>query len=617
MLNDMLPIKIAILDSGANFRHPALKNAKINGFSFINDQLNIQTDYSDNLGHGTAIAALIHSIAPRCEMFAIKIFNDDFCYTESTLLAVMEWIAENKHFDIINISAGITQPCHLPDLFNICKKISDKGTIIISAFDNEGAISYPAAFDCVLGIDTGKFCTTRDEFEYVESDIININAHGRRQRLAWSDPDYVTGAGSSYACARVTGKVALFMENRRLNIDQVKLEFKSIAKVIHTNSSNNLQRVPLKPPIMNNVLLFPFNKEMHSIIRHSDLVTFNIIAVCHSKYSGMVGKTISEAMNDTSIIGEIANKKIHNIMNLSDDIWCNADTLILGHCGLLSQYTKGRVPIGDIIKKAIKDNKNIFSFDPLPYYREWASNIGYSGNIYWSEINHADVPQNRFGKLHRMTKPILGIFGTSSQVGKVTLQLNLRSSLLKKGYKVGQLGTEPNALLFEFDEVYHCGHNTEVTLSRCELLTYLNEMLNRIDKKDVDLIIVGGQGTVLPKTVSNTRPYFAIRMEFLYATQPDIIVLCIRYEDTVRHINNTIKTIEGVADAKVLGLVLFPFRTDEGLLGTAKNTRRISESEFSAKKKELEQEICVPVYDLSSSDNIEQLLETCIENLSP
>ena len=68
--NDVLPIRIAILDSGVNAKHLALKNAKIGGFSFVfdNDQFNIQSDYSDHLGHGTAISALIHSTAPRCEI---------------------------------------------------------------------------------------------------------------------------------------------------------------------------------------------------------------------------------------------------------------------------------------------------------------------------------------------------------------------------------------------------------------------------------------------------------------------------------------------------------------------------------------------------------------------
>ena len=158
-MQDKSNVKIAILDTGVKLSHPALSNATIHGYAISYDGKNviISDNFDDNLGHGTAIASIIHSIAPQCEITAIRMFADNLNLEEETLIKVLGYIAENEKFDIINISSGITQPSHLDDLCKICKIISDKGTLILSAFDNEGAVAYPAAFDNVIGVDSGDF----------------------------------------------------------------------------------------------------------------------------------------------------------------------------------------------------------------------------------------------------------------------------------------------------------------------------------------------------------------------------------------------------------------------------------------------------------------------------
>lgn len=49
--------------------------------------------------------------------------------------------------------------------------------------------------------------------------------------------------------------------------------------------------------------------------------------------------------------------------------------------------------------------------------------------------------------LYRISTPVLAVCGTSSKQGKFTLQLELRKRFCEMGYKVGQIGTEPNSLL--------------------------------------------------------------------------------------------------------------------------------------------------------------------------
>ena len=75
---------------------------------------------------------------------------------EDLLISAILYIEENINCRVINISSGIKLCERLIEFRNICNRISDKGIFIVSAFDNDGAMSYPAAFDSVIGVENEK-----------------------------------------------------------------------------------------------------------------------------------------------------------------------------------------------------------------------------------------------------------------------------------------------------------------------------------------------------------------------------------------------------------------------------------------------------------------------------
>lgn len=89
-------------------------------------------------------------------------------------------------------------------MYNICKKLTDKGVILVSAFDNSGTISYPAAFENVIGVISGPNCKKSSDFEYMDDTVVNVGAKGGIQRIAWKEPNYILMGGNSFACAYVT-----------------------------------------------------------------------------------------------------------------------------------------------------------------------------------------------------------------------------------------------------------------------------------------------------------------------------------------------------------------------------------------------------------------------------
>ena len=70
--------------------------------------------------------------------------------------------------------------------------------------------------------------------------------------------------------------------------------------------------------------IFPFNKEMHSLIRYHHLLSFELVDVYDVKYSFTVGASTSFLMNDMSV-------KNYIIKNISEVDWDSFDTLIVGH----------------------------------------------------------------------------------------------------------------------------------------------------------------------------------------------------------------------------------------------------------------------------------------------
>ena len=127
------------------------------------------------------------------------------------------------------------------------------GTIIVSAFDNAGSLSFPAAFENVIGVTTGQSCFSTNDFEYVQDAVVNLGAKGNIQRLAWNNPDYIMLGGNSFACAHVTVQIAKFIAEGINGIDSIMEAFKSIAKskYIDTNESKNKRNIGLPFSIEN------------------------------------------------------------------------------------------------------------------------------------------------------------------------------------------------------------------------------------------------------------------------------------------------------------------------------------------------------------------------------
>ncbi|GHU76486.1 hypothetical protein FACS189461_4090 [Spirochaetia bacterium] len=147
--------------------------------------------------------------------------------------------------------------------------------------------------------------------------------------------------------------------------------------------------------------------------------------------------------------------------------------MILGHTHDLEYFSN--VKIRDpIIASSIERKINLFSFEDEGFTSEVHALFKDKGiNLYYPELSVDNIPE-KMGKMYTIKTPVLGVFGTSKQQGKFTLQLQLRERFLRDRYKIGQLGSEPESLLFGMDYVYPFGYRGIADSSSLRTIEYLN-----------------------------------------------------------------------------------------------------------------------------------------------
>ena len=232
------------------------------------------TEDNDSFGHGTAVAGIISQTNKDINIVMIGIPGIEEGMDARTLVCVLNYIRVTQKPDVINLSLGVNICDNYDELYCACQALTDDGTIIVAAFDNSGSISYPAAFDNVIGVTSGSSLRKTNEFGFFEDEVINIVAKGGLQRVAWIGPEYILLSGNSLACAHTTSKVIDYLYEGARNRNEVLEMFKRDASTIYQIKAHNpCTQIGFD---IDKAALFPFNKEMHSLVRYSYLLPFTI-----------------------------------------------------------------------------------------------------------------------------------------------------------------------------------------------------------------------------------------------------------------------------------------------------------------------------------------------------
>lgn len=198
---------IAIIDSGVNSGHIHVGNVSGGlGYCLSADGEVVKTDdFGDEIGHGTAIAGIIHRENPSAELYAIKIFKERLSTSISVLLKALSWAVENR-FRIIHLSLCVEEESIGGGLQALCRKAHDNNQLILASAKGPDDRTYPASFDTVVGVYWNSSCSGK-ETVYHPGSRIEFGAHGWPRPLPGM-PQERNFRGSSFAVAHVTAKAA-------------------------------------------------------------------------------------------------------------------------------------------------------------------------------------------------------------------------------------------------------------------------------------------------------------------------------------------------------------------------------------------------------------------------
>ena len=589
----MRKIRIAIVDSGVRTDHPAFKTVEPKVIYYSGLQKG-----EGSCGHGTAVYNIIRKVEDIADIINFQITDPNGEIDERVLISCLHDIRDKYDIDILNLSLGLSLSENWEELKSACDDLVAKGVIIVSAFDNIGSVSYPAAFSNVIGVTTSDICLKTNDFIVFNDTVVNIGAKGNLQRLAWDVPDYIMMHGNSFACAHVTVQIARFISKDRFALLTIMDKFREIALPISFH--NTVKTKKRKMFKIRKAILFPFNKEMHSIIRFHEMLPFEVTGIYDIRLSSHVGSSTDHVMK--------ANVKSYPIKNVDDIDWNSCDTVIIGNIPFQNVIELSTAR-DNLIEKAISLNKNIFSFDDLYEKYEYDS-------MFCPIVQQTDLPPERFGKLYRISRPVIGVYGTSSVQGKFTLQLELRKKFLDNGYTVGQIGTEPSSQLFGMDFAYPMGFNSSVYINAHNSIRYINECINELCEKNCDIIITGSQSSVLPFDTGNIGMFPLKQFDFLMGTQPDVVVLCINPYDELDYIQRSIEFLESSVDCKVIAICVYPMNVKKDWTRMYNQKEPLSETEYQTLKERIENEFSVPVYRLGEANDITCLFENIVSFLT-
>ena len=204
-------LRIGIIDTGVNPWNSRV-NGPVSGCRFsLNKQGEIveDDDFRDQVGHGTDVAAILLEGVPDAEIFAVRVFDDDF-NTYPSLVARGILRAASEGCTIVNLSLAMEPGAGSEVLVEACSAAQQVGCILVAASHAQRKDLLPASLPGVVGV-------IADDLLAPGQVRMDAENHYRYAASGWArDPKILPPTnvwGPSFACARVAVHVAAELKN--------------------------------------------------------------------------------------------------------------------------------------------------------------------------------------------------------------------------------------------------------------------------------------------------------------------------------------------------------------------------------------------------------------------
>ena len=226
-INQGAGTRVAVLDTGAQLNHPALKAsfAGVPRYDFVDDDTdpsepafakNKQSLAQEVVGHGTHVAGIVDLVAPQAEIMPLRVLDREGYGTTFHIAEAITY-ADTNGADVIILSLGSPSWSRL-----LREKVDEAigdGVVVVAAAGNDGFVQpqYPAANlvppaalpdDGLLAVTSVNAAEKKSDFANY-GEWIDIAAPGEEILSTYPVSGYAYWSGTSMATPFVAGEAAL------------------------------------------------------------------------------------------------------------------------------------------------------------------------------------------------------------------------------------------------------------------------------------------------------------------------------------------------------------------------------------------------------------------------
>lgn len=243
-------VHIGVIDTGADYRHPDLRQSLMRGVNFVHRGM---PPYDDN-GHGTHIAGTIAAanqmygiigVAPRALIHPVKSFDENGAAYVSDIINGIEWCVRNG-MHIINMSFGMKS--RSKSLLQAVTQAYQSGVTVVASSGNDAkrkSVDYPARYSQTISVGATDRLRRIAPFSN-RGQFVDIYAPGEKIVSSWIKGQYHEMSGTSMATSHISGAIALLLAVRpRLKPGEIKALLRRTANPIRSRKTRNVQaKVP-------------------------------------------------------------------------------------------------------------------------------------------------------------------------------------------------------------------------------------------------------------------------------------------------------------------------------------------------------------------------------------
>lgn len=265
-------VTVAVMDTGADLDHPALKDSIVEGYDFVNND-NVPED--DN-GHGTHVSGIIAAdsqsgkvagVAHGVRIMPLKVLDKEGKGDTALLVEALQMAIDRK-VDVVSMSLGVSADSQA--LHEAIKSAYGKGIVMAAAVGNDsnhwinnesgqldwdsvtgtaadtvrkaGYDLYPAAYDEVVAV--GAICQLPDgsygAADFTNAGKVDVVAPGVRIFSTYLNGQYDEMSGTSQATPFAAGLAALLKAgNSALNAEDIAVILRTSAQPVQLKGLNS------------------------------------------------------------------------------------------------------------------------------------------------------------------------------------------------------------------------------------------------------------------------------------------------------------------------------------------------------------------------------------------